>query len=190
MDKLCTTKHIKKKRHSGTRKRQTEKWCSDWNPCFRDGRNNLYGPRRFKSPAAAKQVKKKIDFPDDRTTRSASEKSQRWYPAVVVARGEPLTASTNSTPFPPVVHHHLYVHPYHLNSHPLSSKHPFLNDRRRKRHNPVHPPLRGGFETTVSVVLPTRDAVSLLLLPKTKPTGSFPTFDSFIKTFSRPWVII
>lgn len=74
--------------------------------------------------------------------------------------GAPLTASTNSTPFP--IHpHSLYTTTYISTpttwaSHPLSSTHPFLNNHGRKRHNPAHPPSRRGFEATVLVVLPTR----------------------------------
>lgn len=94
-----------------------------------------------RSPAAAEQVEKNWPFG---RSRSVSGKSQRQCPAVVVARGEPLTASANSTPFP--IHpHSLYTTTYTSipttwGSYPLSSTHPFLNDRRRKRHNPAHPP--------------------------------------------------
>lgn len=71
-------------------------------------------------------------------------------------------------------------------SHPLSSTYPFLNDRRRKRHNPALIPLRAEDSRPLfrSFSRLARDAVSLLLLPRTEPTGSFPTFDGFTKTSS------
>lgn len=156
------TKHIKK--------RDTPKRISDRRKGHADRRILAFTTREMvssraamRSPVARRNKWKRITLSDDRTTRSASGKSQRRCPAVVVARGEPLTASANSTPFP--VHPHpLYTTTYTSIpttwASPLSSTHPFLNDRRRKRHNPAHPPLRGGFEAAVSVVLPARPRCS------------------------------
>lgn len=106
IDKLCITEHIKKKKgHSGT---VDGRVTVNWRILAFAIAGTVFMYAAMRSPATAKQVEK------DRSFGRSNNTLDKWKESMPMSDrryGAPLTASTNSTPFP--IHPHpLYATTY------------------------------------------------------------------------------